>query len=107
MADSHSHDVLTLPTMKHKPFDYYLFKETKVADRQCKDGLDRYGGCYYIFSGDRKVIKSRYADYPFDVPVPAYKRFLRPIMKYYDWRLWDLVEQEKHVCKIMGWRWPA
>lgn len=48
-------------------FDFYLFQEkcTKNA-KDCKDGLDRYKLCCYIYDGDEKVFKSRYSDFPWN-----------------------------------------
>ena len=46
-------------------FDYYLFQEKCNKDKNnCSDGLDRYGLCCYICDNDKKLIKSRYADFP-------------------------------------------
>ena len=47
-------------------FDYFLFEEKKRDVSECYDGPDRYGGCYFIFHGSDKVLKTRYADYPWD-----------------------------------------
>jgi hypothetical protein len=52
-------------TNKKNEFDFYFFKEIctkKICD--CKDGLDRYKLCCYIYDGDKKVFKSRYSDFP-------------------------------------------
>ena len=45
--------------------NFYLFQE-KCTRRKCdcKDGLDRYKRCCHVYNGFRKVIKTRYADYP-------------------------------------------
>jgi hypothetical protein len=46
-------------------FNLYLFIEkctTKKCD--CYDGLDRYKRCCYIYNNDQKIIKTRYAEYP-------------------------------------------
>ena len=48
------------------PFDYFLFEEKKREISECYDGPDRYGGCYFIFHGSDKVMKTRYADYPWE-----------------------------------------
>ena len=50
-------------------FDYFLFEEKKRDLSECYDGPDRYGGCYFIFQGDTKVMKTRYSDYPWDKKV--------------------------------------
>ena len=44
---------------------YYLFTEkcNKKHDN-CKDGLDRYGLCCYVYDGKERMFKSRYADFP-------------------------------------------
>ena len=47
-------------------FDYYLFEEKKRDVSECYDGADRYGGCYFIFRDDVKVMKTRYSDYPWE-----------------------------------------
>jgi len=48
-------------------FDYYLFQERRLDVEQCYDGPDRYGGCFFIFNAaGEKVLKTRYADYPWD-----------------------------------------
>ena len=45
-------------------FDYFLFQERGFPAKECYDGVDRYGGCNFICRGDQKVLKVRYADYP-------------------------------------------
>jgi hypothetical protein len=48
-----------------KRFEYNLFRETCSGNSsECEDGLDRYGKCCNIVSSSKKVIKTRYADYP-------------------------------------------
>ena len=45
--------------------DFYLFSEkcnTKNAS-YCYDGFDRYGGCCNVYDFNKKIIKTRYADY--------------------------------------------
>ena len=43
----------------------YLFQEKCTRNASdCKDGLDRYKVCCYVYNSDDKVIKTRYADYP-------------------------------------------
>lgn len=43
----------------------YLFNEkcTNNTD-DCYDGLDRYHKCCYVYDNNEKIIKTRYADYP-------------------------------------------
>jgi Glycosyltransferase sugar-binding region containing DXD motif len=48
----------------HKTFDFYLLKERKLDVSECPDGKDRYGYCYYVYDGEKRVIKTRYSDYP-------------------------------------------
>jgi hypothetical protein len=44
---------------------YYLFEENcSTNPNDCYDGLDKYGLCCFISDGKQKVIKTRYADYP-------------------------------------------
>jgi hypothetical protein len=44
---------------------YYLFEEECCRDAtQCHDGLDRYGLCCFITDRGHRVIKTRFADYP-------------------------------------------
>ena len=43
----------------------YLFQEKCTTNPgDCIDGLDRYKKCCYVYNGVSKVIKTRYADYP-------------------------------------------
>lgn len=46
--------------------EYYLFNELCTRDKvnDCYDGLDRYGYCCHIYDNDEKIIKTRYADFP-------------------------------------------
>ena len=54
-----------LNTNKENEFNFYFFKEICTKNKKdCKDGLDRYKLCCYIYDGDRKVFKSRYSDFP-------------------------------------------
>ena len=41
----------------------YLFREIGFDNSDCYDGYDRYGGCYFIVSKGKKIIKCRYSDY--------------------------------------------
>lgn len=44
---------------------YYLLEENCTTDHgDCYDGLDKYGLCCFITDQGQKVIKTRYADYP-------------------------------------------
>ena len=46
-------------------FDYYLFQEKCSRNSgDCYDGLDRYGRCCFVTDNNDKIIKTRYADYP-------------------------------------------
>jgi hypothetical protein len=52
-----------------KKHSYTLYKEvctTRASD--CEDGLDRYGICCNIFDKESRVIKTRYADFPWNSP---------------------------------------
>jgi len=43
----------------------YLFMEN-CNNQVCYDGKDRYGYCCYVYDNDRKVFKTRYADFPWN-----------------------------------------
>lgn len=46
-------------------FNYLLFQEKCTKDKlDCYDGLDRHKLCCYICEGGERIIKSRYADFP-------------------------------------------
>lgn len=46
-------------------FDYYLFQEKCTTNKEdCYDGLDRYGWCCFVEDDNKKIIKTRYADFP-------------------------------------------
>ena len=46
-------------------FSYQLFQEKCTKDKlDCYDGLDRHKLCCYICEGGERIIKSRYADFP-------------------------------------------
>ena len=46
-------------------FNYCLFQEKCTKDKlDCYDGLDRHKLCCYICEGGERIIKSRYADFP-------------------------------------------
>jgi hypothetical protein len=51
--------------LKGKRLNYTLFTEICSKNSQdCHDGLDRYGFCCNVFYKGKKIIKTRYADYP-------------------------------------------
>ncbi len=62
----HLNDGLNRAQSNASEFDYFLFEERKRDISECYDGADRYGGCYFIFQNDIKVMKTRYSDYPWD-----------------------------------------
>jgi len=49
----------------YNKYNLYLFME-KCSNQQkeCKTGLDKYGLCCYVYDNNKKIIKTRYADYP-------------------------------------------
>jgi len=50
--------------MKNMP-DVYLFQEICTNGKNdCYDGLDKKGLCCFVYDNDEKIIKTRYADYP-------------------------------------------
>ena len=73
---NHAKDNTTTST-----FDYFLLEEKKREISECYDGPDRYGGCYYIFHGKDKVLKTRYADYPWE------KQKTEPTMSAWLWKM--------------------
>ena len=45
----------------------YLFKECiSHSAKDCYDGLDKFGCCSYIYDKNEPIIKTRYADYPWN-----------------------------------------
>jgi Glycosyltransferase sugar-binding region containing DXD motif len=78
---------------KHRKFDFYLLREEAVPVSECHDGPDKYGGCFFIFDKERKVIKSRYADYPW------HSRPKKPPAIV----LFDVFDSIKPVCRAVGW----
>ena len=51
--------------LENPKFNYNLFQEKCTKDKlDCYDGLDRHNLCCYIYEGNEKIIKSRYADFP-------------------------------------------
>ena len=48
-------------------YNTYLFNEKCTGDKNdCKDGLDRYNLCCYIYDGEKIIFKTRYSDYPWN-----------------------------------------
>ena len=45
-------------------YNLYLFSEKCSSKEYCPDGLDRYKLCCYVYDNDKKIIKTRYSDYP-------------------------------------------
>ena len=51
--------------IENPKFNYHLFQEKCTKDKlDCYDGLDRHNLCCYIYEGNERLIKSRYADFP-------------------------------------------
>lgn len=51
--------------IENPKFNYLLFQEKCTKDKlDCYDGLDRHKLCCYICEGGERIIKSRYADFP-------------------------------------------
>lgn len=45
--------------------DFYLFSEKCTQNMSdCYDGLDRYKKCCYVYDFNKKIIKTRYAEFP-------------------------------------------
>ena len=42
----------------------YLFQEISLDKKECNNLLDRRGRCCMIYDKGRKIIKTRYEDYP-------------------------------------------
>jgi Glycosyltransferase sugar-binding region containing DXD motif len=80
-------------TNKHFKFDYFLLQEKKRPVSECYDGVDRHGGCEFIYKGDQKVIKTRYADYPWNE---------KPIRKFPV--LIDTSKIMGMLCRAAGWK---
>ena len=50
---------------KNNKFNLYLFEEKCSRNpAYCEDGLDKYLLCCYIYNKNKKVIKTRYSDFP-------------------------------------------
>ena len=47
-------------------YNLYLFSERCSPKEYCSDGLDRYNLCCNIYDDDKKIIKTRYSDYPWN-----------------------------------------
>jgi hypothetical protein len=45
---------------------YFLAEQVSENPDDCYDGLDRWGWCSWIYQHSDKVIKTRYADFPWD-----------------------------------------
>ena len=46
-------------------FNYYLFQEKCSKDaNDCYDGLDKYQMCCFVYDNGKKVLKTRYSDFP-------------------------------------------
>ena len=43
---------------------YLFYEECTKNPKDCGDGLDRYSVCCYIYDKGKKIIKTRYSDYP-------------------------------------------
>ncbi len=51
--------------IENPKYNYLLFQEKCTKDKlDCYDGLDRHKLCCYICEGGERIIKSRYADFP-------------------------------------------
>lgn len=51
--------------MKHNIPNIYLFQERcSKNSKLCKDGLDKYGLCCWVYDKNKKIFKTRYSDYP-------------------------------------------
>jgi hypothetical protein len=47
------------------PYNCYLYEEACSNNKfECYDGLDRYRLCCFVYDKNKKIIKTRYADYP-------------------------------------------
>ena len=50
---------------KNNKFNLYLFEEKCSKNPEdCEDGLDKYKKCCFIYNQNKKVIKTRYSDFP-------------------------------------------
>jgi hypothetical protein len=51
--------------VKNNKYHLYLFQEkcSRNPD-ECNDGIDRYKRCCFIYDNNKKIIKTRYSDYP-------------------------------------------
>jgi hypothetical protein len=90
---------------RHPRFEYYLFKERRVYVRNCHDGFDKWGMCVFIFDGEDKVVKSRYADFPWlPGPTPWYTQMSRwGYLRFIRWPRVDFTQMNTGVCHVLGW----
>lgn len=51
-------------TTKNGFHSYLFYEKTTRNPADCKDGMDRYNYCAYIYDDQNKIIKTRYSDYP-------------------------------------------
>ena len=52
---------------KNNKFNLYLFEEKCSKNPEdCEDGLDKYKKCCFIYNQNKKVIKTRYSDFPWN-----------------------------------------
>jgi mannosyltransferase OCH1-like enzyme len=52
---------------KNNKFNLYLFEEKCSKNTEdCEDGLDKYKLCCYIYNKNKKIIKTRYSDFPWN-----------------------------------------
>ena len=71
LLTSEQNDDVTSGYNKIYKKDWYLFQEicftkTDEESSMCKDGIDRYGYCCFITDNQKQIIKTRYADYPWN-----------------------------------------
>ena len=53
------------PGFLYGKYNLYLFNEKcSYNAKDCYDGLDRYNKCCYVYDNNIKIIKVRYADFP-------------------------------------------
>ena len=50
--------------IKNKNNYYFFTEKCSKNKKQCRDGLDRYGLCCFIFDDKEKIFKTRYSDFP-------------------------------------------
>jgi mannosyltransferase OCH1-like enzyme len=49
---------------KGKKNNYLFIEKCSKKGNDCYDGLDRYGFCCNVYDNDKKIIKTRYSDFP-------------------------------------------